>query len=126
MAIAERARALVVTIVDDDRSVLRSLENLLSSAGHDVASFPSARAFLASGCLERTCCLILDLQMPEMSGQELFAHVIRERPVPVIILTAVADDDERDRLLRDGAIAFLTKPFRASEILDAVKTALQS
>jgi FixJ family two-component response regulator len=64
--------------------------------------------------------------MPEMSGQELFAHVISERPVPTIILTAVADDDERDRLLRDGAIAFFTKPFRASDILDAVKTALQS
>jgi FixJ family two-component response regulator len=123
---AEDDKTLVVAIVDDDPSVLRALENLLTSAGHEVAIFASARAYLASGCLARTRCLILDLQMPEMSGQELFASVVSQRPVPVIILTAVGDDEAREALLRDGAVAFLTKPFRAADILAAVKRALET
>jgi FixJ family two-component response regulator len=119
-------RADVVAIVDDDAPVLRSLKNLLVSAGLRVETFASAEVFLASGRLAETGCLVLDLRMPGMSGLELFSRLATEDPpVPVIILTAVVDEDERERLLREGAAGFFTKPFRAADMLLAVRRALQ-
>jgi FixJ family two-component response regulator len=116
----------LVSVVDDDTSVLRSLRNLLGSAGLRVETFRSAEAFLASGRLVETACLILDLRMPGMSGQELLSRLTRdERRVPVVILTADTCDKERERMLGQGALAFLTKPFRAADILGAVKHALR-
>ena len=125
MAITDSRANVLVAIVDDDRSVLGSLENLLRSTGHRVAGFSSGPAFLASGILAETCCLILDLQMPEMSGHEVFELVAARHPVPVIVITAHGDDPVRARMLRDGAVAFFTKPFRAAEILAAVRAAVK-
>ena len=117
----------VVAVVDDDFSVLRSLTNLFSSAGLRVETHKSAEAFLASGRLANTGCLVLDLHMPGMSGIELFARLNQaDSRIPVVVLTARDEDSVRARLLSGGAVAFLTKPFRAGEVLLAVQRALDA
>jgi len=115
----------LVCVVDDDTSVTQSLRNLLASEGLQVETFDSAEAFLESDRHQVARCLVLDLQLPGMGGSELFARLATgERPIPVVILTAGCDDQVRERMLRDGASAFLTKPFRAADMLLAVRTGL--
>jgi FixJ family two-component response regulator len=115
----------LVSVIDDDTSVLNSLRNLLASAGHRVELFASAESFLESGRLEKTGCLVLDLRMPGMGGAALFSKLIASgQKVPVIILTAVTEGAEREGFLRRGAVAFLPKPFRAADVLAAVRAAL--
>ena len=116
----------LVAVVDDDHSVLRSLKNLLASVGLRVETFASAEAFLESGCQRETRCLVLDLAMPGMNGGDLLAHLTRSRgAIPVIMLTAHGPDAERERLLGQGAFAFMTKPVRAGEMVAAVRSALR-
>jgi FixJ family two-component response regulator len=115
----------IVSIVDDDASLRRSVGNLLTSAGFRVQAFASAEEFLASPQRANTGCLVLDLRMAGMSGLDLLKHLgaIGSR-IPVVILTAHGDDDARQRALQAGAIAFLGKPFRGDALLEAVRTAL--
>ncbi|HSY21807.1 MAG TPA: response regulator [Polyangiaceae bacterium] len=118
------ARALV-TVVDDDESLRRSVENLLSSVGMEVATLASAEAFLTSSSLDETRCLVLDLRMEGMSGLELVARLAAlGKPIPFILLTAHGDQDVRQQALKAGAIAFLTKPFRADDLVNALRTVL--
>jgi FixJ family two-component response regulator len=114
----------VVCIVDDDESLRRSLRNLLSSVGYQVATFDSAEAFLGSEQSERPCCLILDLRMPGIGGLPLLHHLTTiASGHRVIVLTGHGDAETRRRALRTGAIAFLEKPFESDELLDAVQGA---
>ncbi len=115
----------IVSIVDDDASLRRSLRNLLMSAGLSVETFESAEVFLESGSLDRTGCLVLDLRMPGMGGLGLLRHLADSGArVPVIILTAHGDEDMRQRTLQTGATAFLEKPVRGPALLDAIRSAL--
>jgi len=124
---SDSSRAGLIAVVDDDVSVLRSLRNLLASVGLRVRAFESAEAFLESSYLPETRCLLLDLRMPGMSGTELFSRLEASgHRIRVVVLTAVTDGDERERLLRQGAVAFLTKPFRSADVLRAVHDALRT
>jgi FixJ family two-component response regulator len=115
----------LVSIVDDDASLRRSLRNLMMSVGLRVETFASAEVFLASGAQDHTGCLVLDLRMPGMGGLGLLRHLAASSShIPVIILTAHGDDDTRQRSLQAGAIAFLKKPVRGAALLDAVRSAL--
>ncbi len=115
----------MVSIVDDDESLRRSLKNLLGSVGFRVETFASAEAFLQSIHQEQTGCLVLDLRMPGMNGFDLLRHLSGTGSrIPTVILTAHGDDDARQRSLQAGAVAFLTKPFDGNALLDAVRTAL--
>ena len=115
----------IVSIVDDDESLRRSLRNLLGSVGLRVETFASAEAFLGSIHQEQTGCLVLDLRMPGMSGFDLLRHLSSMGSrIPVVILTAHGDDEVRHRSLQAGAAAFLSKPFNGNALLDAVRTAL--
>ncbi len=117
----------LVSVVDDDPSVLRSLRALLLSSGFRVQTFPSAAAFLASEEAADTSCLVLDLSMPGMTGAELVSHLQTSgRPLPFVVLTAGADPEETERMMRNGAVAFLRKPASGPELLKAVRTALNS
>jgi two-component system, LuxR family, response regulator FixJ len=112
----------VVSVVDDDVSLRRSLRNLLSSVGFEVETFESAEAFLASDSRERAACLVLDLRMPGMGGLDLLSHLAATGSrIPVIVLTAHGDDDARQRSLDAGAVAFLIKPFQSTALLDAIQ-----
>jgi FixJ family two-component response regulator len=117
----------LISIVDDDASLRRSLENLLSSVGFRVETFPSAETFLESVHRAQTGCLVLDLRMPGMGGLELLRHLTGTGSgIPVVILTAHADDETRQRSLEAGAVRVLEKPFRSGNLLDAVRTAMSS
>ena len=115
----------IVSIVDDDESLRRSLRNLLGSVGLRVETFASAEDYLQSHYREQTGCLVLDLWMPCMDGLELLRHLsgLGSR-IPAVILTAHGDDEARRRSLQAGAVAFLTKPFDGNALIDAVRTAL--
>jgi FixJ family two-component response regulator len=115
----------VVCVVDDDASLRRSLRNLLTSVGFRVQTFESAEAFLESADRERVGCVVLDVRMSGMSGIDLLRHVAATGSrIPVIMLTAHADDDTRRRSLEAGAVAFLEKPVRTAALLDAVRAAM--
>ncbi len=115
----------LVSIVDDDESLRRSVRNLLTSVGFRVEAFASAEAFLQSVVRGDTACLVLDLKMATMSGLDLLQRLaaIGSR-VPAVVLTAHGDDETRRRCLEAGAVAFLGKPFRGDALLDAVKGAI--
>jgi FixJ family two-component response regulator len=115
----------VVSIVDDDASLRRSLRNLLTSAGLRVETFESAEVFLQSGSQDNTGCLVLDLRMPGMGGLGLLKRLAAAGSrIPVIIVTAHGDDDTRQRLIEAGAVAFLEKPVQGAALVNAVRSAL--
>ena len=121
----ERDRA-VVSVVDDDASLRRSVRNLLRSVGFRVETFASAEEFLGSAQRENTRCVVLDLGLTGMSGLDLLRHLtVADSHIPVVILTAHGDEETRRRSLRAGAVAFLDKPFRSAALLDAVRAALR-
>ena len=112
----------VVSVVDDDESLRRSLRNLLRSVGFGVETFASAEEFLRSAQRENTGCLVLDLRMTGMSGLDLLRHLaVADSGIRVVVLTAHGDEETRRRALQAGAVAFLDKPFRSDALLDAVR-----
>ena len=116
----------VVSVVDDDESLRRSLGNLFRSVGLGVETFASADEFLRSAQRDSTSCLVLDLRMNGMSGFDLLRHLAATEPrIPVVILTAHGDEETRRRSLAAGAIAFLDKPFHAHALVEAVRSALR-
>ena len=115
----------LVAIVDDDLSVLESLPDLLKEFGFEARPFASAEAFLASGCVDRIACLILDIAMPGMTGPELQRElVLLGKQVPIIFITAHADQAVRPRMLAQGAVECLFKPFSEDSLLSALNTAV--
>jgi FixJ family two-component response regulator len=117
----------VVSIVDDDPSLRRSLRNLLTSVGLRVETFESAEVFLQSGAPDTTGCLVLDMRMPGMGGLGLLKHLVASGSrIPVIVLTAHGDEDTRERSILAGAVAFLEKPVPSAVLLDAVRSALSA
>ena len=118
-------RALV-SVVDDDESVRESLPDLLRECGFAVEAFASAEAFLVSACLGQTQCLLLDIAMPGMSGLELQRELTRRRhAIPSVFITAHGDETDRPRLLAQGAVACLFKPFSEAALLEALQAALR-
>lgn len=118
------SRALV-SVVDDDESVRESLPDLLREFGYAAQAFPSAESFLASGIVNETRCLILDVTMPGMSGPELHNELMqRGFNVPVIFITGRSDETVRRSLLALGAIACFFKPFSEEELRTALAAAL--
>jgi FixJ family two-component response regulator len=116
----------LIAIVDDDDSLRKSLDNLIRSVGFRTQGFSSAEAFLSSNQVHDTACLILDVRMPGMSGLELQRQMVAANwPLPLIFVTAHADDDARAQALAAGAVDFLYKPFREEDLLKAIDTALK-
>jgi FixJ family two-component response regulator len=119
-----RERSLV-SVVDDDESVRESLPDLLRQLGFVSQAFSSAEAFLASEVVSETSCLILDIAMPGMSGPDLQQELIRRRlKIPIVFITANGDKAVRPRLLAQGAVECLFKPFSEAALLDALNAAL--
>lgn len=111
----------VVSVVDDDLSVRESLLSLLRSAGLQAEIFASGKAFLGSEALHRTDCLVLDADMPGMTGPELQRELSARAPrIPVILFTASRDETLKKRALAGGAAAFLRKPLDGLLLLDRI------
>ena len=124
---SKKANLLVslISIVDDDESVREATTSLLKSNGFRAEVFSSAEDFLASGCLDETRCLILDVQMPGMNGLELQRRLASEnRSIPIIFISAHDNQEVRKQATRSGAIDFLPKPFSEEALLRAIRDAL--
>jgi len=116
----------LISVVDDDESVRESLPDLLRALGFAAEAFASAKEFLASDCVDRTGCLVLDIAMPGMTGPELQEELARRRhAIPIVFITAQADESVRPRMLEQGAVECLFKPFSEAELLAAVSAALR-
>jgi FixJ family two-component response regulator len=115
-----------ITIVDDDAATREALKSLMRSVQLDVDAFASAEEFLASERVHDTECLILDVCLPGMSGFELQER-LREKSltIPIVFITAHADELARQRALKDGAVDLLGKPVRHHSLFNAIRTAIQ-
>lgn len=115
----------LVSVVDDDESVRESLPDLLRQFGFAVQAFSSAEEFLASDCVNQTRCLILDVAMPGMSGPDLHRELTRRgQEIPIVFITAHGGETIRPRLLEQGAVECLFKPFSDTALLEALNAAL--
>jgi FixJ family two-component response regulator len=116
----------VVYLVDDDPSIREAIADLLESAQMNVITFESAAAFLSHKRSDTAGCLVLDLQMPEMSGLELQERLGRESSLPIIFITGQGDIPSSVRAMKAGAVEFLTKPLDRQALIAAIHTALVS
>jgi FixJ family two-component response regulator len=115
----------LVSVVDDDESVRESLPDLLNEFGFRVRTFSSAESFLSSGSILDTRCLILDVAMPGMTGPDLQKELERRgQAIPIVYITAQRDDILRPRLMRQGAVECLLKPFSDAALQEALASAL--
>ncbi len=118
--------ASIVSIVDDDEAIRDAEGSFLRTAGFTVEAFASAEDFLNSTHRHHTACLVLDLRMPGMNGLELQQRLAAARSrIPIIFVSADADEEARARAFQAGAIDFLEKPFREEALLQAVQVALR-
>jgi FixJ family two-component response regulator len=112
----------LIAVVDDDQSVVRMLHRALSTEGLDVQSFGSAEEFLDAGSTDYAC-LILDVDLPGMSGVKLHKNLIdTETDIPVIFVSGECDEATRRQVLKDGAAGFFRKPFSIEPLLAAVRS----
>jgi len=115
----------LVSVIDDDESVRESLPDLLREFGFAVEAFASAEEFLAAGRVGETRCLILDIAMPGMSGPDLQRELVQRRQqVPIVFITAHAEQSVFPRLIEQGAVACLCKPFSDTDLREAINAAL--
>jgi len=117
--------ASIISIVDDDASVREGLADLVSSIGFQAKTFRRAEHFLKSHWLRNTSCLIADVQMPEMTGLELYSALVDLGiKMPTILITAFPDNDDRDRALDAGVSCYLTKPFEKGELITCIRSTM--
>ena len=109
----------LVAIVDDYASVRQSARRLIRALGHRAEAFGSAEEFLNSGNAKTTACLILDVRMPRVDGLELQRRLSGSE-IPIVFITARASDEEEQRALHAGAVAFLRKPVDQAALLRAL------
>jgi FixJ family two-component response regulator len=115
-----------VFIIDDDRGMRQSIQDLVESVGLHAESFATGEEFLKRKRTNDPSCLVLDVRLPQMSGLD-FQRRLAETgmQIPIIFVTAHGDVPMSVRALKSGAVEFLTKPFRDQDLLDAIQQALQ-
>ena len=115
-----------VAVVEDDVSVREATKHLLRLLGYATASFASAEDFLRSGRVRDTACLIADVHLPGMSGVELQRRLILDgHHLAIIFITAFPDEAIRARVLRDGALCYLSKPFQEESLIACLDQAFR-
>jgi FixJ family two-component response regulator len=115
----------IVVVVDDDESVRESLPDLLKEFGYTVLVFSSADEFLISDSVDRAMCLVLDIAMPGMSGLDLQKELkSRGYKIPIVFITARKDESIRTRVLEQGAVDILFKPFSDIALREALSKAM--
>jgi len=119
------AESPLIAIVDDDASIRDALTSLLRAVGWRAEGFATAEAFLQSGQVHTTACLLLDVRLPGSSGLELQRQLRSSQArIPIIFITAHGNDAMRAQALHAGAVAFFAKPFNDTALLEAIHTAL--
>ncbi|PJG53500.1 DNA-binding response regulator [Bradyrhizobium forestalis] len=123
---AKASTKAIVFVVEDDISMRRSLTNLFQSVGLDVVAFGSAREMLQSTIPDVISCLVLDVRLPGLSGLDYQTELARLNiHIPIIFITGHGDIPMTVRAMKEGAVDFLSKPFRDQELLDAVIAATE-
>jgi FixJ family two-component response regulator len=114
----------IVFVVDDDPSTLKGVRRLLRQYGYDSVLFPSAEAFENHGDFEKVVCIVLDINLNDRSGIEL-RHRLKAagHSVPVIYMTGNDNPAVRKAALESGCLAYLTKPFSATSLIEPIKRA---
>jgi FixJ family two-component response regulator len=121
----EMPNELAVSVVDDDPSVCEGLSDLLSSMGFTAQTFTGADEFLKSGRVDSTSCLIADVQMPGLSGLELYDQLVTSgKTIPTILITAFPREADRTRATRSGVYCYLPKPFSEDDLLACLRSAI--
>ena len=119
------SKGRIVSIIDDDDSIRSAIDDLVCSLGFVAHTFESAEDFLKSPDRETTSCIICDLQMPGMSGQDLQGRLIAEgRRMPIIFITAFPEARIRECVMARGALAFLEKPFDCGKLVSLIRDAM--
>lgn len=115
----------LISIIDDDEAMREAIKGLVKSMGYTVEAVASAQEFLSSRRVRRTSCLITDMQMPGMTGLELYQHLSTSgKPIPTILITAYPDNGVRERALAAGVVGYLSKPFEEDDLLVCIRSAL--
>jgi FixJ family two-component response regulator len=115
-----------IAIIDDDVLVRQALVDCMESAGYVVEGFASAEEFLASGSIRDAACLILDVQLPGITGLELQDKLSAAgNRVPIVFVSAQGTAGNRETAIRQGAAGFLAKPFRREELLNIISAAIR-
>ena len=115
----------IVYIVDDDSAVRKAMDSLIRSIGLKVRTFVSADEFLRADLPNAPGCIILDVRMPGLSGLDLQNELLRlDNPIPVMFITGHGDIPMAVRVMKAGAVEFLTKPFRDQDLVDAIQQAI--
>jgi FixJ family two-component response regulator len=113
---------LLISIVDDHSLTLAAIEDFVRSLGFLARTFASAESFLQSSSVSKTGCLILDVQMPKMNGVDLQEHLSQKGfDIPIVFITADADETIKARALSAGAIGFLRKPLDLQGLADCLR-----
>jgi FixJ family two-component response regulator len=120
-----RSESASVVIVEDDPGISRAFVRILRLADISARSYVSGEALLANETLAGVCCLVLDVQLPEMSGFELRTRLATMTALPpVVFITAFDTPEARAQARAAGAAAFLTKPFSGRKLIETVRQAL--
>jgi FixJ family two-component response regulator len=123
----QQIKAPLISVVDDDWSLVEATVSLLQSVGYLAEGFRSAEDLLQSPHLLDTDCLILDVRMPAIGGFELQRTLVaRNFRIPIIFVTSYDSDDARTQALQAGAVEFLSKPFSQESLVLAVRSALEN
>jgi FixJ family two-component response regulator len=113
-----------IVIIDDDVLVRQALGDCVESAGYAVEGFGSAEEFLASAATRTAACLIVDIQLPGISGLELQGKLADKR-LPIVFVSAQGTNANREKAMRQGASGFLSKPFRREDLLKILGEAIK-
>jgi FixJ family two-component response regulator len=116
---------ILISIVDDDKSVLEAIARLMRSQGYLVQTFDSAMSLLNSDRRASTDFLIADVQMPGMTGLELHLKLrLAGENIPTILITALPNEQDRSQALKAGVLLYLTKPFNENDMLECIRLAV--
>jgi FixJ family two-component response regulator len=115
----------LISVVDDDESMREAVRGLMKSLGYTAEAFASAEEFLSSRRVPSTSCLIVDVQMPGMTGLELHRHLLASgKTIPTILITAYPEESMRERALGCGVVGYLRKPFDENDLLACIRSSL--
>jgi FixJ family two-component response regulator len=116
----------LIAVVDDEQSVRLALARLLRASSYQVSLFSNGKDFLASVHSSKPHCVVLDFQMPDMTGRDIqYALRLAKLAIPVIMMTAYDEPTLREKCLADGAIAYFAKPLRREDLMSAIDRAVQ-
>src|SRR5450755_112703 len=121
------ATRTLISVVEDDQPFRESMRKLMTVLGYTVEAFSSAAEFLKSPLVNETACLVTDVQMPGMTGVELFRHLAHAKhTIPTILVTAYPDETVRKRALNAGVVCYLSKPIDDDHLDRCLRSALRS